>query len=64
LHIDAIIGLAVEVISTILARFLDSKMCSVDSTVDAREASLLPSLLYVYSGFYKSWKANMSRVHM
>ena len=64
MHIDTIMGLTVEVISTMLVRFLDSKMCSVDSTVDAREASLLLSLLHVYSGFHKSWKANMSRVHM
>ena len=45
MHIDAVVRLVVEVISTILARFLYGKVCPVDSAVDARKAGLLLPLL-------------------
>ena len=64
MHIDAVVRLAIEVISTMLARFLYGKMCPIDSAVDARKAGLLLPLLHVYSGFGKGWKANTGGVHM
>jgi hypothetical protein len=40
LHVDAVMGLSIEVIPTILARFLYGNVCSINSAVDSRKACL------------------------